>query len=89
MSAPNPEFYFPPASLTEQAHVAGMDAYRRLVAEAEHDHEAYWGRLAKELVSWRTPFKTVLDASKPPFFRSSAIGFWVSFQASDSGNTFV
>jgi len=69
MSAPNPEFYFPPASLTEQAHVSGMDAYRRLVAEAEHDHEAYWGRLAKELVSWRTPFKTVLDASKPPFFR--------------------
>ena len=46
-----------------------MGAYWKLVAEAERDHEAYWGRLAKELLSWRTPFKTVLDSSKPPFFR--------------------
>ncbi|HEY5324781.1 MAG TPA: acetyl-coenzyme A synthetase N-terminal domain-containing protein, partial [Caldimonas sp.] len=67
MSAPDPEFLFPPASLAAHAHVSGMAAYRALVAEADHDHEAYWGRLAKEFLSWRTPFKTVLDASKAPF----------------------
>jgi acetyl-CoA synthetase len=61
--------YEPPERAVKNAWVSGMDAYRRLVAEAEHDHEAYWGRLAKEFLSWRTPFKTVLDASKPPFFR--------------------
>jgi acetyl-CoA synthetase len=69
MSAPEPNLYSPPASLAARAHVSGMDAYRRLVAEAERDHEAYWARLAKELLSWKTPFKTVLDATKPPFFR--------------------
>ena len=69
MSAPDPEFLFPPASLAAHAHVSGMAAYRALVAEAELDHEAYWGRLAKEFLSWRTPFKTVLDASKAPFYR--------------------
>src|SRR6478736_1825681 len=69
MSAPEPNLYSPPASLAASAHVSGMEAYWKLVAEAERDHEAYWGRLAKELLSWRTPFKTVLDSSKPPFFR--------------------
>ena len=61
--------YEPPERAVKNAWVSGMDAYRKLVAEAELDHEAYWARLAKELISWRTPFKNVLDASKPPFFR--------------------
>src|SRR5580765_7017974 len=61
--------YEPPERAVKNAWVSGMEAYWKLVAEAERDHEAYWGRLAKELLSWRTPFKTVLDSSKPPFFR--------------------
>jgi acetyl-CoA synthetase len=61
--------YEPPESAVRNAHVSGMAAYRALCDEAERDHEAYWARLARELISWRTPFRNVLDASKAPFFR--------------------
>ncbi len=66
--------YPPPAALEKSAHVAGRAAYDALVAEATADHEAYWGRLAREFVSWKTPFTRVLDASKAPFFRWFADG---------------
>jgi acetyl-CoA synthetase len=66
--------YHPPAALAAQAHVSGMDAYRRLVAEAEADHEAFWARLARELLSWKTPFTQVLDSSDAPFFKWFADG---------------
>ncbi|MGZ5158756.1 MAG: AMP-binding protein, partial [Caldimonas sp.] len=61
--------YEPPAGLVKNAWVSGMDAYRKLCAEAERDHEAFWGRLAREMISWHTPFTTVLNAEKPPFFK--------------------
>ncbi|HEX2541055.1 MAG TPA: acetate--CoA ligase [Caldimonas sp.] len=67
-TAPAP-VYEPPRSLVEKAHVSGMAAYRALCDEAERDHEGYWARLARELLSWRTPFRTVLNADKPPFFK--------------------
>jgi len=61
---------FPPsADFVRQANVSGMDAYRKLVAEAERDFEGYWGRLAKEELLWHKPFTQVLDESKAPFFR--------------------
>jgi len=61
---------FPPsADFVRQANISGMDAYRRLVAEAEKDFEGYWGRLAREELLWRKPFTQVLDESKAPFFR--------------------
>jgi acetyl-CoA synthetase len=60
--------YAPPASMAG-AHVAGMAAYEALCREAAADHEAYWARLARELVSWRTPFTKVLNASQAPFFK--------------------
>ncbi|HEY6132581.1 MAG TPA: acetyl-coenzyme A synthetase N-terminal domain-containing protein, partial [Rubrivivax sp.] len=69
MSENEPGVYHPPQSLVKGAAVSGMAAYERLVAEAEADHEAYWARLARELLSWRTPFTKVLDASNPPFFK--------------------
>ncbi len=62
-------FYEPPAELVKNAHVSGMDAYRALCDEAERDYEGYWARLARELISWHTPFRKVLNADTPPFFR--------------------
>ncbi|MDE2505281.1 MAG: AMP-binding protein, partial [Burkholderiales bacterium] len=59
----------PPAALVAEARVSGMAAYQALVDEAERDHEGYWGRLAKEFVTWKTPFTKVLDASKAPFYK--------------------
>lgn len=64
-----PVLYAPPEGLAKAAHVSGMDAYLALCAEAEADHEAYWARLARELLSWKTPFTKVLNDSEAPFFK--------------------
>ncbi|MFM0726577.1 acetate--CoA ligase [Paraburkholderia strydomiana] len=60
---------FPPsAEAAAGATISGMDAYRALAAEAERDYEGFWGRLARETLSWNTPFSKVLDESKAPFY---------------------
>jgi acetyl-CoA synthetase len=66
--------YEPPAELSRHAHVSGRAAYDRLVAEAASDLEGYWGRLAREFITWKTPFTQVLDRSRAPFFRWFADG---------------
>ncbi|RVT50093.1 acetate--CoA ligase [Rubrivivax albus] len=68
------KLYEPPAALAGQAHVSGRAAYDKLVAEAEADYEGYWARLARELVTWKTPFTQVLDQSDAPFFKWFADG---------------
>ena len=61
---------FPPSpEMVGQANIPGMEAYRRLVAEAERDFEGFWARLARETLIWSKPFTQVLDQSKAPFFR--------------------
>jgi acetyl-CoA synthetase len=61
---------FPPsAAFVKQANISGMDAYRKLCAEAEKDFEGYWARLAREHLLWHKPFTKTLDESKAPFFR--------------------
>src|SRR5438132_10053021 len=69
MSASETPVYAPPAAAVKGAFVSGMDAYHRLVAEADADHEAFWATRARELLSWKTPFSKVLDASDAPFFK--------------------
>ena len=68
------KLYDPPAELVRNAHVSGMDAYRKLVAEADADHEGFWARHARELLSWKTPFTKALDTSDAPFFKWFADG---------------
>nr|WP_315236073.1 acetate--CoA ligase [uncultured Albidiferax sp.] len=46
-----------------------MSAYNELVAQADANHDAYWSRLAREFLSWRTPFTKGLDESQAPFFK--------------------
>src|SRR5512139_2837488 len=61
---------FPPsADFVRQANISGMEAYKKLCAEAERDFEGFWGRLAKEHVLWHKPFTKILDESKAPFYR--------------------
>ena len=64
-----PKLYPPPPALVKNAYVSGMAAYEKLCAEAEADYEGYWARLAREFVSWKTPFTKVLDESKAPFYK--------------------
>jgi acetyl-CoA synthetase len=69
MTAAADPLYLPPDALVKTAHVSGMSAYNALCAEAEADYEGYWARLARELVSWKTPFTKVLNDSEAPFFK--------------------
>ena len=69
MGQPSPAKILPPASVSEGAFVSSMPAYEALVAEAEADHSAYWARLAREFIHWKTPFSKSLDDSGAPFFK--------------------
>jgi acetyl-CoA synthetase len=69
MSASDQHVYPPTAADMKGAFVSGMEAYNALVAEAEADHEAFWARQARELISWKKPFTKVLNASGAPFFK--------------------
>jgi acetyl-CoA synthetase len=60
--------YQPSADFVKNAAVSGMDGYKALCAEAEQDYEGYWGKRAKELLSWQTPFTKILDESKAPTY---------------------
>ncbi len=59
---PDPQF-------VKRANIAGMDQYRALCAEAAKDSSAFWGRLAREHLTWKTPFTRSLDDSNAPFFK--------------------
>jgi acetyl-CoA synthetase len=63
------KLYNPPESFVKSAHISGMAAYEALCVEAEADYEGYWARLAREFLSWKSPFTRVLDDSKAPFFK--------------------
>ncbi|MES2771159.1 MAG: acetate--CoA ligase [Pseudomonadota bacterium] len=66
---------FPPAeAFVRQASVAGMAAYRQLCAEADADYLGFWSRLARQQLSWQTPFTQTLDESNAPFFQWFADG---------------
>jgi acetyl-CoA synthetase len=61
--------HFPPAGLVKAAAVSGMEGYAALCAEADADNEAFWARLARELLTWKKPFTKTLDSSNAPFFK--------------------
>ena len=67
-------FYLPSEAFVKNATVSGMDAYHALCKEAETDYEGFWARLAREMISWKTPFTQVLDDSNAPFFKWFADG---------------
>ena len=61
--------YPSPVDTVTGAFVSGMAAYDKLVAEADADYSAYWSRLAREFISWKTPFTKGLDSRNAPFFK--------------------
>nr|MCS5638313.1 AMP-binding protein [Myxococcota bacterium] len=56
----------PDPAFARKANVPGAAAYNRLHKEADQNYQRFWARLAKEQVSWFSPWKKVLDW-KPPF----------------------
>jgi acetyl-CoA synthetase len=59
----------PPADFVKGAAVPGMEAYKKLCAEAERDYDGFWARLAKENMYWKKPFTKILDESTAPFYK--------------------
>ena len=68
------QLFQPSAEFVKQATISGMDAYQALCDEASRDYTGYWGRLAREHVTWKQPFTQILDESDPPFFKWFADG---------------
>ena len=58
----------PPAAFQAQANVSGMDSYLALRAEAVNDEQNFWGKHAREQLSWHKPFTKVLDETNAPFY---------------------
>ena len=56
----------PDPAFARKANVSGAAAYNRLHKEADQNYQRFWARLAREQVSWFSPWKKVLDW-KPPF----------------------
>ena len=66
--------YLPSDAFVKNATVSGMAAYDALCKEAQDDYHGFWGRLAREVISWKVPFTQVLDESQAPFFKWFADG---------------
>ena len=56
----------PDAAWARRANVPGPTAYKRMAQEAAKNPPRFWARMAKEHVSWFSPWKKVLDW-KPPY----------------------
>ncbi|HRO59961.1 MAG TPA: acetate--CoA ligase [Burkholderiaceae bacterium] len=64
------ERLFPvPEAFARQANISGMAQYEALRAEAEKDNAGFWGRLARENLTWIKPFTRTLDDSNAPFYK--------------------
>jgi len=55
----------PSAEFQRQANLGSLAAYKKLYAESVNAPEKFWGRQAKELLTWRRPFKKALSWKLP------------------------
>jgi len=56
----------PAKTFSERAHIPSMAAYEALCRQARKNPEAFWSKLAKESLTWFTPWKKTL-VWKAPF----------------------
>lgn len=50
-------------ALVKGAHIKGMAEYKKLYEESVKKPEAFWGRIAKQQLTWSKPFKKVLQSN--------------------------
>lgn len=65
----NKKLFEPPIELSKNSRIKNMCEYRALCKEAEDDFEGFWGRYAKEKITWKKMFTHVLDESNAPFYK--------------------
>ena len=63
------ELYFPNKEFSKQARIKNMCEYNELMDEAKSDYEGFWDKLAKEKITWFSPYTKVLDESNAPFYK--------------------
>jgi acetyl-CoA synthetase len=59
----------PPAGFAKDAAIPSMEAYDALTKQAQDDYEGFWGKLAREHISWHKPFTRVLNEDNAPFYK--------------------
>ncbi|MBP6115200.1 MAG: acetate--CoA ligase [Neisseriaceae bacterium] len=58
---------FPPSDdFVAQANIKGMAQYQMLCELADADYEGYWAQLAREHITWKTPFTHVFEGRHAP-----------------------
>ncbi|HET7798308.1 MAG TPA: acetyl-coenzyme A synthetase N-terminal domain-containing protein, partial [Nevskia sp.] len=60
---------FPPSAAFVAKTRVNAEQLSQLRADAAADFRGFWGRFAREELSWATPFQTVLDESNAPNYR--------------------
>ncbi|HIV73183.1 MAG TPA: acetate--CoA ligase [Candidatus Aquabacterium excrementipullorum] len=63
-----------PPEFARNAYIGSRAAYDELCAKAQADYPGFWAGLARDTVTWQTPFNLVLDESNAPFYRWFADG---------------
>ena len=66
--------FTPHETFRQAASVSSMQAYQALCDAAEQDYTGFWADLARQEISWQTPFTEILDESTAPFYRWFADG---------------
>lgn len=69
MSSAPTELPVYPAAQCAGAAVNGIAAYEALCKQADTDYAGYWAGLAREFITWKTPFTKTLNESEAPFFK--------------------
>jgi acetyl-CoA synthetase len=63
------ERQFPPSEqFSAQARIKAAQL-EKLYQQANEDYEGFWANLAREEITWQTPFNATLDSSNAPHFR--------------------
>ena len=61
---------FPPsAEFSQNATVKSAEELASLRQQAKDDHEGFWANMAKQELTWQTPFTQTLNADNAPHFR--------------------
>lgn len=66
--------FSPHETFRQAASVSGIQAYQGLCDAAEENYTGFWADLARQEISWQTPFTEILDESTAPFYRWFADG---------------
>ncbi len=60
--------FSPTAEFTTAARIKNMGDLEALKRQAEQDHEGFWANLARQEISWQSPFETILNSDNAPHF---------------------